>query len=115
MPQSPKQLQEIGEETSEDESRLELEDTRLANQIAKPLPDSGCEAVHGAMNEAAPNLAESLEITSPNGSVPTTSLGEEPNHGATILSRDVAKGKAPESLTANMIQKDITPGKIYRT
>ena len=105
MPQSPKHLEKIGEETPEDKGRFELENTGRVVQNPRTLSDNESEAVH----KAVPNPEEALENLYPNDCVASTSLDEIPNHCATFLSRGVAKGKAPESLAANSPQRKTNP------
>lgn len=97
MPQRPKELEKIGEETSEDDSRFELEDTGCAVHSTQ-LQNNQCQAER----ETVPNLKEALENLIPNDFVARTSSDNIPNCCATSRSRDIQKGKAPESLAANL-------------
>ena len=111
MPQCHKELEKIGEEASEDESRFELEDTGCAAQDPPQLQDDGSHAVH----EAIPTLKEALEKLNPDDYIASTSSKTILDSCATILSRDPVRGKAPALSAPNLSPRKSPPDKISTT
>ena len=107
MPQSHKELEKIGEEDSEDESRFELENTGCAVQNPPQLPDDESGAVH----EAVPTLKEALGNLNPDDFIASAST-KKPDSCATVLSREPVRGKALKLSAPNLSPRKIPPDKI---
>ena len=108
MPQSPKELEKIREEASEDESRFELEDTDCAVQEPQQLQDDES----GVAHEAVPTLKEALENLNPDDVIASSSSRTIPDPCATVISSDPVRRKAPELSAPNLSPRKIPPDKI---
>ncbi len=56
MPSSPKQLEQIGEEASEMDRRVELEDTTIGRQIVLPITEDSQDPPHRSSTTEKPDL-----------------------------------------------------------
>lgn len=110
MQQSPKELEKIGEETSEDENRFELEDTGCAVQNPPSLRDDECQAISEAVSDSEKFYGN---IDSDN-LVSDTFLDGIPDSCAKFQSRDVLRAKAPGSLAPQLPPSKAPLDKIAR-
>ncbi|KAL9133652.1 MAG: hypothetical protein Q9175_005164 [Cornicularia normoerica] len=89
MPQSPKELERIGEEASEKDERFELEDTAIEN--APPELEGGQIALRSALNMDACDLHAIASL--PEGPTPDTALHSAPRKALPLSSPETWKGR----------------------
>lgn len=89
MPQSPKELERIGEEASEKDERFELEDTAIEN--APPELEGGQIALRSALNMDACGLHAIASL--PEGPTPDTALHSAPGKALPLSSPETWKGR----------------------